>query len=419
MAAATTSADAEGAVPDKLTRLWDDDRLVVDYVTGPIPAERLVVTFSHYGSSERNAAGYAEGFLRKRGFDVLAVKAGYNEWFQTLSLEQMAGIRATLPEYGRVATLGSDMGGYAALYFAGVLGADTVIGLSPQFSLDRNLVPDERRWAHEAGRISFKHQSMSAASYTDGTRRFVIFDPYSDDRVQIAAFRAAGVPIQTVPVLYGGHPIMATLQEIGILETTIAAFLDDTTPAIRSDVRQRRRQSPSYCFAVAMRALARHPRTADALMAQASSLSDRPDILLTYSRFCYDQQRYADALALIGRIPLFVDSDPHLISFRGHLFEMVGQEDEALRCFAIAIDRQPEFAAFYVNERRVLRNKFHALDLHNTMVSARLSKMEAEQALRTGVPAPSPNVKFFILLIIVPLVVALAVWLLARSFNLI
>lgn len=417
MARALIPVDAAPSVEPKRVRLWDDGHVVMEHVTGVVPADRLVVTFAHYGSNAVAAPGYAEGVLRARGFDVLAVKTARNDWFQTVSLEQMAEIRAQLPDYAQVATLGSDMGGYAALYFVDALRAQMAIALSPQFSIDPSVVPDEQRWAHEAARITFKHQPMSKVPHNPDTRRFVIFDPYNQDRVHISALRAAGIRIEPVPVLYGGHPVGAMLEEIGVLDATILALLDRRPPNVRDAVRTGRDRSAIYCYTIATRAMARHRPAATALMERATKLSERSDILLTHSRLCYDLGRWADALALLDRIPS-AGSDPHLVSYRGHLLEMLGRPDEALACFAVAIDRQPDFAAFYVNERRVVQGRLHTLQMQNTMVTARLSKMEAEEALRVGPKMPTLEPKHYVMLATVPIIVALAIFLLARSFNL-
>jgi len=104
--------------------------------------ETVVVSFAHRG---------AAGFAYYRLLDALPVSRVFvrdstDRWYNGAvpglgdTVAEMAEtVRAAIGETGatRVVTVGSSMGGYAALLFGGLLRADRVVALSPQTLLDR------------------------------------------------------------------------------------------------------------------------------------------------------------------------------------------------------------------------------------------------------------------------------------------
>jgi len=64
----------------------------------------------------------------------------------------------------RIVTLGNSMGGFMALALAPLLGAEAAIAFSPQFSVDPEVVPEERRWQQFRSRIkAFRYRDLSAS----------------------------------------------------------------------------------------------------------------------------------------------------------------------------------------------------------------------------------------------------------------
>lgn len=405
---------------DRRVRLWDNGEVVVEHVSAEAPAARLVVTFSHHGSNDLDAHGYAERFLRRRGFDVLAVKTARNDWFHPLSLEAMANIRAMLPAYQQVATYGSSMGGYAALYFADAVDAEVAIALSPQYTVDPAVLPEDQRWAGDAATIAFTHQLLAEVLRTSRARPVVLYDPHNPDRIHVEAMRGAGSPLFAVPVRYGGHPVGITLQEIGALDKIVIDLLDGHLPDVRSTMRASRRESPQYLFFLGLSCVARgHLTWADRLFTAAASKDPRPSILIEHSRLLWRRGQPQPALALLQRAFERTAPDTHLLAYQAHLHELCGETDLALAMFDQVIAREPAFTGFYIAERALLRRVLEDQRRRLDMVERTILKLRAERDLEHG-PAPGKiRTKEVIALAIVPLLVATLVWVSAYAVGII
>jgi len=69
--------------------------------------------------------------------------------------------------------LGNSMGGFSALVLADLMPVDTVIAFSPQFSMHRDLVPEETRWQFHAERIGqWPHRDVGSLAQA-GTRYYI------------------------------------------------------------------------------------------------------------------------------------------------------------------------------------------------------------------------------------------------------
>ena len=170
------------------------------------------------------------------------------------------------------------MGGYAALRFAGALGAEAAIAISPQYSLDRRVVPFERRWRREAARLRFLPWPDPAPPPA-----VIFYDPRGPDGAH-AALWAAGRPATLVPLPHAGHPAGMFLVQAGLLGPAVldvlARRLD--APALLRAARARRRHSAQY---LAMLAGAQPPwRRGLALRLMQAAVAAAPLMTLYASR---------------------------------------------------------------------------------------------------------------------------------------
>jgi pimeloyl-ACP methyl ester carboxylesterase len=133
----------------------------------------------------------------------------------------------------RLVTIGNSSGGYAALAFGALLGADTALAFAPQTTLD----PDEmaamgdRRWEEhlrglrEGGKLDAQWMDLREAlphALRDGTSMHVYFnDRLEVDRLHAERLRdVAGVRL----FRFGhasGHYLVNTLRDNGSLERTL------------------------------------------------------------------------------------------------------------------------------------------------------------------------------------------------------
>lgn len=254
--------------------------LVVRFVpAGGARGEVCFVTFGSYTNEySLDRQGFAEDFLKGEGIDAVHVVNRDNRWYQYPEMDAaLAAAAAVTKRYGRVFTYGSSMGGYAALRFARALGADTAIAISPQYSLDPQVVPFEERWQADLAAISFRERPIEPAAC-----QVIFYDPRM--RLDARHFDLfAALPTRTVAVAvpYAGHPVGPILLETGVLKDSIRAIVAGRFDAMRVQraVRERRRRSQHHFFMLARRAQDRHPHVQIAMLRRAAEITPESHIL--------------------------------------------------------------------------------------------------------------------------------------------
>lgn len=267
-------------MPDPLI-LFDSTQLRVRLV--PRGGRLCVVSFGSYANLPTlDRAGFGEAFLARCGIDAVHVLTRDNRWYHHAELDAaLAAVATATIGYERVVTYGSSMGGYAALHFAAASGAQAALAISPQYSIDPRIAPDETRWPAEAARIAYgTHPPPSGEGV-------LVYDPVDRlDRRHAERYAAANPRLVLLPVPYAGHPAATLLAETGELQAMIrdvAAGSFDAADA-RDSLRAARGRSPHYLFTLAMAARARHPDVAISLLRRAASAARESHILSILAR---------------------------------------------------------------------------------------------------------------------------------------
>lgn len=308
-------------------RLLETPNLVVLHV--PHPSAACVVTFGNYVDvPTEQPKGFGEAFLDQHGIDAVHVVGRGNDWYQYDEMpEVLAAIRAAVGGDRRVLTYGSSMGGYAALRFAGALGAAGAIAISPQYSLDPEAVPFERRWRPEARRIRFRPWPDDHPP-----PGIVFYDPHGPDRLHVDLW-SAGRDLVRVAIPYAEHPAATFLAETGLLGSTVLDIVADRfDPAsLLREARKRRRQSGKYWITLARQQPA--GRRGLALRLAHRAVQAQPliqDYASTTAMMLYRAGEYAAAEQLHARALARAPEDPVLL-FRSSLFlTRMGRFDDAL-----------------------------------------------------------------------------------------
>src|SRR5271166_1854620 len=161
---------------------------VVRAVTG-FDSSVCVVTFDSYSDLRTlDRPGFGERFFEENRVDAIHVIARANDWYQHDDIFEICrAVAAIASNYRRVYAYGSSMGGYAAIRFGALVGAKAAIALSPQFSIDKSIVPFERRWSGDAKRIRFVAERKTDHSFAP--LAYVSYDPFDLDRRHVELFR--------------------------------------------------------------------------------------------------------------------------------------------------------------------------------------------------------------------------------------
>jgi len=124
----------------------------------------------------------------------------------------------------RVVTLGNSMGAFLAVLLSGPLGAGRCLGLSPQWSVDPRVVPEETRWRRYRNAIAaFHHPDLRAAFDPDCSYDLL----FGDDPMEAA--HAGHFPclpsVRLHRVRGANHELAAHLKAKGCLQTVVSAGL--------------------------------------------------------------------------------------------------------------------------------------------------------------------------------------------------
>lgn len=400
--------------------LFGNGHTGLEYITRPNPSAKLAVTFANFDSLDIHAPGYAEAFLLQRGYDVLALKCNINNWYQDLSRETLKDIVSKrLPAYESILMYGSDMGGYAAMYFADAIGAQTVIALSPQLSNDPAIVPFDARWAADAARMTFHHEPLQDILRRTSATHYVVYDPHSLDARHAHMMLEASNYVMLVPAPYAGHPAGVVLEQMDLLPALFDSLAKGDIPNVRAEMRIRRDRSSGYLFNLAKACAKRgHNGAADTLFKQVYQRRDFAEGQVEYSRFLLRRGKADEALALLNKTWPVIAHDVEMIAFRAHLQYRTGQFDDALASFDGAIARDPDTIAFYKDERVLLRDLIQQQKHELRLTGSALDRARAELTLKRGVDPDKLDARTLAILIGLPLLVLTVLIVIAISFRL-
>jgi hypothetical protein len=206
------------------------------------PGQRVAITLDHWrdAGERRNPAPYAAKFLARRGIAHINIFAHWNHWFQVEDMEAAVAVAAAAAATAdQRIVYGNSMGGFGALQFGGSLGADLVIAMAPQFSMDGRKAPLERRYNGDMARLAayhraaspealpgdeFIHDSIDAVSLP--SRTYILYDPGQPVDAAHVAFIERHHAIVKVPVHASNHWPDKALLKHGLLSTVIEDIIE-------------------------------------------------------------------------------------------------------------------------------------------------------------------------------------------------
>lgn len=241
--------------------LWNSGQYHAWYEGETVTPKGVVISLPHAVADNGFAeSGFGQRFFRKRGTPVVYVRARMSNWFQDDEVFDVAkAIRAFIPKETKVVTYGASMGAYGGLLLSGALAADRVLAVAPQYSIDRAIVPWEKRWSKAAKRIDgFVHRMEDHVSPT--AQKLVFYDPLNADRNQIALFDTDDT-WSLIKIPLASHQVAQRLLDSKSLSLLFNGLFDDGPPVndIRKAARARRRDSKIYWLTLANKSAERRP----------------------------------------------------------------------------------------------------------------------------------------------------------------
>ena len=209
--------------------LIDDDELEIAWQDGC--GDCLMVSFTGIGIKDPPEQSHEFPAMCWRGGQnhVVFVTDKNRAWFNRPGLVERT--LNTILEHAarraikRVITIGNSMGGYAAILFAGPLGAHRAISFVPQFTMDDRVLREARWQNYKAGMTAFHVPSLSDCM-AGPTRFFVLHGGVGRDRKHYLRFPTAqNIDHYIMPLC--AHAAAPRLNEEGRLDSLVAALQGD------------------------------------------------------------------------------------------------------------------------------------------------------------------------------------------------
>lgn len=266
---------------------------------------RVVVTFdSYHEPAGTDRPGFGEAFFQAEHITAIHVMSDRNDWFQHTEIEDVLPIiREACLGAGRILAYGSSMGGYAALRFAGAIGAHAALALSPQYSPDPRKVPFETRWAADRRRIRFLPSIDGPIQ--PGPRRIFAYDSALAADRRHAELLAAAAPMTAIALPHAGHPVGGFLNDIKLLRPLVLTIFDGSFDAarFRRAAHRRRIRSPHWLAYLADRQPPWRKTWGIALARRAvETAPDYPSLQDVLARRLADAGDHAGAIAVHERV---------------------------------------------------------------------------------------------------------------------
>jgi len=206
--------------------IYESDTAKV-FSVGDIDGNDVCVTFFTYASKEEtlaNVDGFAEAALEKHNTPTVHFINLTNHWWHIPDLEACLSHAAQALSGAKIRTgYGSSMGAYAALRFSERLKLNNVLGFVPQFSIDRQHVPFETRWARQAAMLDFNGEPYSISK--DAACHLVVGDCEADlQHIRLIQAANPDANISLYEIGSGDHLILKDYQDYGLLSSIITAL---------------------------------------------------------------------------------------------------------------------------------------------------------------------------------------------------
>jgi pimeloyl-ACP methyl ester carboxylesterase len=195
--------------------------------------DTLIVTFEnldHVFERGVDRMPWGFGFVAANGWSMLGMMAHGFTWYRD---EDVYAFFDELRDSGffkrfrRVVFYGASMGGYAAAAFSAAAPGATVITISPQATLSREIAPWETRYRKAWRQDYSTRYGYGPEMIAKAERMYLFYDPVAPlDAMHAALF--SGDNVMKLRCRYFGHRIASILLRLGVLKPVILDCVDGT-----------------------------------------------------------------------------------------------------------------------------------------------------------------------------------------------
>jgi tetratricopeptide (TPR) repeat protein len=224
----------------KTHQLYKSDLLDAIYRRGSSPWTLVLFESAAFLGE---AGGHARrAFLDAADITAVIISSRQRTWYPAIYMAECLEAICHILKGAPVVTLGSSMGGYAAIKYARRLGAVHAVGLAPQYSVDPALLlpgdpfaGDFRPELHVGMEITEQDVDCPVDIVVDPA------DPFDREHGRLISHAVKGC--RTTNVRFAGHALEVLFAGPSALAELVSAFVENDTPAVRRLVRQSKRRS--------------------------------------------------------------------------------------------------------------------------------------------------------------------------------
>ncbi|WP_370207333.1 hypothetical protein [Pararhodobacter marinus] len=226
----------------------EDIKITQDVLDG---SPSVIVFFSNFKEADWQAIAGREDNIRFRGHSAVFVSAKTNHWWQIPDLQEMcACIRSMTEGYAERISYGSSMGGYGALLLSSDIASTRVLAVAPQSIISDPDVPLEPAWAEAIAQRPILRDNVAESMRVVPE---ILYDPHMARDLRHVDELKSRVTVEELRFPYGGHKLLNTLKECGILRDVVSRLFQGkaTEEELLSIYDPVKRSSASYVFNVA------------------------------------------------------------------------------------------------------------------------------------------------------------------------
>jgi hypothetical protein len=238
------------ALPDgwvSRVAIYDGPRLRLEY-TGPADPARVLVAFPPFDYPFHvDQGGWGTKSFSKRGMAHVCVFHRDEDWHQHAEFfDAMRACRAYFGGAPDLTAYGFSMGGYGALLGAQAMDASRAIAVSPQSSIDPNVVRFERRYHDQWAKMDGWCHDLR--EHLDDERSYIVMvDPLHGQDKKHEARLPKPAHYSRVLLHGAGHAGIQTIVDMGQSAALFDFLRGDMTPrGMRSAYRKGRRDAFRY-----------------------------------------------------------------------------------------------------------------------------------------------------------------------------
>lgn len=201
-------------LPKEVRTLADEEGYKITFHPSKKKTNKLLITFGGLPST-KTSKGFGSDFAINNNYHHIFVAQAANSQYQKLSLEEFREVVWPMCIDMDVYTYGSSLGGYCAIYYAGVINAQA-ISAAPKNSAHPTL-------SHNLNEpVEFLHKNMLDIPISEKSP-IIIYDPYQrEENNFISNLILPAYPKSSlIKVPYSGHLVLQVMKDHGVLKDFI------------------------------------------------------------------------------------------------------------------------------------------------------------------------------------------------------